>query len=133
MQQTTETVNLKRLEFEYCLFSTAWHPLLLDYCLKATMYKLYTSNTRYLIPKTWFYAVFGSQFILYISEEDPDKIQKENEELKDLYTCKICLDERVGITFVPCGHLVTCKDCSPKIRRCPLCRTFIRGTIKTTM
>ncbi|CAG2226716.1 unnamed protein product [Mytilus edulis] len=66
-------------------------------------------------------------------EEDPDKIQKENEELKDLYTCKICLDERVGITFVPCGHLVTCKDCSPKIRRCPLCRTFIRGTIKTTM
>ncbi|CAC5409103.1 BIRC7_8 [Mytilus coruscus] len=66
-------------------------------------------------------------------EEDPDKIQKENEELKDLYTCKICLDERVGITFVPCGHLVTCKTCSPKIRRCPLCRTFIRGTIKTTM
>ncbi|XP_076076970.1 baculoviral IAP repeat-containing protein 3-like isoform X2 [Mytilus galloprovincialis] len=66
-------------------------------------------------------------------EEDPEKIQKENEELKDLYTCKICLDERVGITFVPCGHLVTCKDCSPKIRRCPLCRTFIRGTIKTTM
>ncbi|XP_071134869.1 baculoviral IAP repeat-containing protein 3-like isoform X2 [Mytilus edulis] len=67
------------------------------------------------------------------NEEDPGKIQKENEDLKDLYTCKICLDERVGITFVPCGHLVTCKTCSPKIRRCPLCRTFIRGTIKTTI
>ncbi|CAG2197152.1 BIRC7_8 [Mytilus edulis] len=67
------------------------------------------------------------------TEENPEKIQKENEELKELYTCKICLDERVGITFVPCGHLVTCKTCSPKIRRCPLCRTFIRGTIKTTM
>ncbi|XP_052088632.1 uncharacterized protein LOC127725587 isoform X2 [Mytilus californianus] len=67
------------------------------------------------------------------TEENPEKIQKENEELKELYTCKICLDERVGITFVPCGHLVTCKTCSPKIRRCPLCRTFIRGTIKTTI
>lgn len=65
--------------------------------------------------------------------DNSEKIQKENEELKDLYTCKICLDERVGITFVPCGHLVTCKNCSPKIRRCPLCREFIRGTIKTTL
>lgn len=84
------------------------------------------------LSKVIFLCRFG-KFYFYFSEENPEKIQKENEELKELYTCKICLDERVGITFVPCGHLVTCKTCSPKIRRCPLCRTFIRGTIKTTM
>ena len=66
-------------------------------------------------------------------DDDPMKIEKENEELRELYTCKICLDEKVCITFVPCGHLVTCQTCSPKLRKCPLCRTFIRRTIKTTI
>ncbi|XP_076076501.1 putative inhibitor of apoptosis isoform X5 [Mytilus galloprovincialis] len=65
------------------------------------------------------------------ADEDPGTLQKDNEELEDLYTCKICLDEKVGVTFLPCGHLVTCKSCSPKLRKCPLCRKFIRSTITT--
>ncbi|VDI12465.1 Hypothetical predicted protein [Mytilus galloprovincialis] len=65
------------------------------------------------------------------AEDDPEELQKEIEKMKDLYTCKICLDEKVGVTFLPCGHLVTCAQCSPKLRRCPLCRTFIRSTIQT--
>ncbi|CAG2240685.1 unnamed protein product [Mytilus edulis] len=65
------------------------------------------------------------------ADDDPETLQKENEELEDLYTCKICLDEQVGVTFLPCGHLVTCKSCSPKLRKCPLCRKFIRSTITT--
>ncbi|CAC5378826.1 BIRC2_3 [Mytilus coruscus] len=65
------------------------------------------------------------------ADDDPGTLQKENEELEDLYTCKICLDEKVGVTFLPCGHLVTCKSCSPKLRKCPLCRKFIRSTITT--
>ncbi|XP_076076498.1 inhibitor of apoptosis protein-like isoform X2 [Mytilus galloprovincialis] len=63
--------------------------------------------------------------------DDPGTLQKENEELEDLYTCKICLDQKVGVTFLPCGHLVTCKSCSPKLWKCPLCRKFIRSTITT--
>ncbi|VDH90557.1 Hypothetical predicted protein [Mytilus galloprovincialis] len=54
------------------------------------------------------------------ADDDPGTLQKENEELEDLYTCKICLDEKVGVTFLPCGHLVTCKSCSPKLRKCPV-------------
>ncbi|CAG2198696.1 unnamed protein product [Mytilus edulis] len=65
------------------------------------------------------------------ADDDPEELQKEIEKMKDLYTCKICLDEKVGVTFLPCGHLVTCAQCSPKLRRCPLCRTFIRSTIQT--
>ncbi|OPL33839.1 hypothetical protein AM593_05311, partial [Mytilus galloprovincialis] len=30
------------------------------------------------------------------ADDDPETLQKENEELEDLYTCKICLDEKVG-------------------------------------
>lgn len=59
-------------------------------------------------------------FCIVIAGADPEKLQKENEE----YTCKICLDEKIGITFVPCGHLVTCRNCSPKIKRCPLCPLY---------
>jgi len=48
----------------------------------------------------------------------------------DLYTCKICMDLQVNTTFLPCGHLVCCDKCAPKIRNCPICRTFIRGSVK---
>ncbi|KAE8751380.1 hypothetical protein FOCC_FOCC001952 [Frankliniella occidentalis] len=37
-------------------------------------------------------------------------------------TCKVCLDEEVAVLFLPCGHLVTCRRCSLKMVRCPVCR-----------
>ena len=92
---------------------------------------LYMQNSFFYIFYSFSY-ILRTYFISFVGD-NPEEIQKQNEELRDLYTCKICLDEKVGITFVPCGHLVTCKNCSPKIRKCPLCRTFIRGTIKTTI
>ncbi|CAG2244792.1 unnamed protein product [Mytilus edulis] len=58
-------------------------------------------------------------------------LKEENQNLRDQQTCKICLQEPVSIAFLPCGHLATCNNCAPMLRRCPICRTFIKGTIKT--
>ncbi|XP_063445573.1 putative inhibitor of apoptosis [Mytilus trossulus] len=60
-------------------------------------------------------------------------LEKENRNLKDQQTCKICLDEPVAIVFLPCGHMAACINCAPALRRCPICRAFIKGTVKAIM
>lgn len=57
-------------------------------------------------------------------EEQLRKLQEER-------TCKVCMDREVSIVFIPCGHLVVCKDCAPSLRKCPICRGAIKGTVRT--
>ncbi|OWF36077.1 baculoviral IAP repeat-containing protein 3-like [Mizuhopecten yessoensis] len=64
--------------------------------------------------------------------EDPD-LSEEIRTLKDQKTCKICLDEEVGMVFLPCGHLCACVTCAPAVQHCPICRCDIRGTVRTYM
>ena len=47
--------------------------------------------------------------------------------------CKICMSNQVGVVFLPCGHLISCVNCSPKVKDCPFCRQFIKGKVKTYM
>nr|XP_022287932.1 uncharacterized protein LOC111100402 [Crassostrea virginica]XP_022287934.1 uncharacterized protein LOC111100402 [Crassostrea virginica]XP_022287935.1 uncharacterized protein LOC111100402 [Crassostrea virginica] len=58
-------------------------------------------------------------------------LKMENSSLKDQILCKICMEKNVSIAFLPCGHLACCEDCSPAMRKCPICRQFVRGTVKT--
>ncbi|XP_052807373.1 baculoviral IAP repeat-containing protein 3-like isoform X1 [Mya arenaria] len=57
-------------------------------------------------------------------------LQNENEELRRQVSCKICLDLDASVVFLPCGHMVTCEECAPAMRKCPICRSNIRGTVK---
>lgn len=58
-------------------------------------------------------------------------LEEENRKLKDARLCKVCLDEEVGVVFLPCGHLVTCVQCAPGVNQCPMCRTAIKGFVRT--
>ncbi|XP_063819208.1 baculoviral IAP repeat-containing protein 7 [Pseudophryne corroboree] len=53
--------------------------------------------------------------------------------LKEERMCKVCMDRDVSMVFVPCGHLVVCKDCAPNLRHCPICRATIRGSVRAFM
>ncbi|KAK3091939.1 hypothetical protein FSP39_023847 [Pinctada imbricata] len=65
--------------------------------------------------------------------QDKKVLQSENKQLQELTTCKICLDEKVSIVFLPCGHLVSCAQCAPAMRKCPICRTLVKGTVRTCL
>ncbi|XP_052060935.1 baculoviral IAP repeat-containing protein 3-like [Mytilus californianus] len=71
------------------------------------------------------------------SDSEPElsvrSLEEENQNLKDQQTCKICLDEPIAIVFLPCGHLAACGRCAPALRRCPICRAFIKGSVKAIM
>ncbi|XP_055372378.1 death-associated inhibitor of apoptosis 2 [Condylostylus longicornis] len=58
-------------------------------------------------------------------------LEEENRKLKDARTCKVCMDDEVGVVFLPCGHLVTCVQCAPGVTVCPLCRSGIKGYVRT--
>ncbi|NXU02032.1 XIAP ligase, partial [Buphagus erythrorhynchus] len=68
-------------------------------------------------------------------EEEPNEIPVEQDELihteeklrrlQEEKLCKICMAKDVSVVFIPCGHLVACKECAQLLNECPLCRTDI--------
>ena len=62
---------------------------------------------------------------------DVESLKEENRRLKDTMKCKICMDKDISTLFLPCSHLVCCDDCAPTLRDCPICRTPVRGTVRT--
>ncbi|KAG8173533.1 hypothetical protein JTE90_016429 [Oedothorax gibbosus] len=60
------------------------------------------------------------------------KVDKKVEETKTVdFQCKICMDEQVGVVFLPCGHLVSCPRCAQRISNCPMCRKQITALVRT--
>ena len=64
------------------------------------------------------------------TQETLTQLTEENKRLKGKMLCKICMDEEVGVLFLPCRHLVCCEDCGAAVKHCPICRTLIVGTVK---
>ncbi|MEE6472887.1 hypothetical protein FKM82_009766 [Ascaphus truei] len=77
--------------------------------------------------------LFMEQSLKFISSEDYSDLPMEEQlrRLQEERTCKVCMDQEVSIVFIPCGHLVVCKDCAPSLRKCPICRGTIKGTVRT--
>lgn len=64
-------------------------------------------------------------------KNDNKSLEEENRILKEARLCKICMDNEVGIVFLPCGHLATCVTCAPNLEDCPVCRSSIKATVRT--
>ncbi|XP_052238730.1 baculoviral IAP repeat-containing protein 8-like [Dreissena polymorpha] len=63
-----------------------------------------------------------------------DEELQELQKLQGLLRCKICKARRVALTFLPCGHCVTCEECGPKVLSCPICPknvAQVQRTVKT--
>jgi len=51
----------------------------------------------------------------------------------EVMTCTVCMDERIQTVFLECGHLACCKNCSSKLRDCPICRQQISRVVTIFM
>lgn len=63
------------------------------------------------------------------SISDPGYASQDSQDTRML--CKVCLDKDLGVTFIPCGHCVTCQDCAKELNKCPYCRRTVNSKIKT--
>lgn len=59
------------------------------------------------------------------AEVHGDLIVEDRVESIEVPPCRICMENRSVICFVPCGHVCACSSCSQRIDECPLCRTPI--------
>ncbi|NXO18795.1 BIR protein, partial [Oriolus oriolus] len=77
--------------------------------------------------------LFVEKTMKYAPTEDVSGLPMEEQlrRLQEERTCKVCMDREVSIVFIPCGHLVVCKECAPSLRKCPICRGTIKGTVRT--
>ncbi|CAK7347527.1 unnamed protein product [Dovyalis caffra] len=48
---------------------------------------------------------------------------KDDNDMKELMTCKVCRVNEVCMLLLPCKHLCLCKDCESKLSFCPLCQS----------
>ena len=49
--------------------------------------------------------------------------QPDDEKLLD--ECMVCSDQRRDVLFLPCGHITVCSGCSPRVKKCLLCKEFV--------
>ena len=45
-------------------------------------------------------------------------------------SCFVCSDFPRDTLFMPCCHIVTCSQCSPRVKRCLICKVQIQVTVK---
>ena len=72
----------------------------------------------------------GKTHVVGLSQESLSIIKPFMEKINDNFTCKICMDRFVSITFCPCGHYVTCRQCAERLSECPVCRSVITHTMQ---
>lgn len=66
--------------------------------------------------------------------ERVQRLAAENRKLKQRKLCRACRKVELGssgITFLPCGHFITCETCSEMFDDCPACGKNIMGTVRT--
>uniref|UniRef100_A0A8C8TV27 RING-type E3 ubiquitin transferase n=1 Tax=Peromyscus maniculatus bairdii TaxID=230844 RepID=A0A8C8TV27_PERMB len=88
------------------------------------------------IDSTLYENLFVEKNMKYIPTEDVSGkaqliLDIQLRRLQEERTCKVCMDREVSIVFIPCGHLVVCQECAPSLRKCPICRGTIKGTVRT--
>ncbi|CAM6040598.1 unnamed protein product, partial [Sphagnum compactum] len=58
---------------------------------------------------------------------------KENRELREQRTCRVCRCNDVSILLLPCRHLCLCKECESRLDACPLCRSLKNASVQVYM
>ncbi|CAK9863547.1 unnamed protein product [Sphagnum jensenii] len=58
---------------------------------------------------------------------------KENRELREQRTCRVCRCNDVSILLLPCRHLCLCKECEARLDACPLCRSLKNASVQVYM
>lgn len=54
-------------------------------------------------------------------------ISNDSETLEE---CMVCSDMKRDTLFGPCGHIATCSLCSPRVKKCLICKEQVQSRTK---
>ena len=49
-------------------------------------------------------------------------VRVETRTKTELFICKICTENKIETVLLPCGHALSCTECTSKLWKCPMCR-----------
>nr|XP_053656924.1 E3 ubiquitin-protein ligase MIB1-like [Cherax quadricarinatus] len=49
---------------------------------------------------------------------------------ESLEECMVCSDTKRDTLFGPCGHIATCSICSPRVKKCLMCKEPVQSRTK---
>ena len=64
------------------------------------------------------------------NEQCYHEIMQKSQELRAQFRCKVCLEREISVVLLPCGHLLSCLECSFALKDCPVCRDKIKGRVR---
>lgn len=53
-----------------------------------------------------------------------------NNDSETLEECMVCSDMKRDTLFGPCGHIATCSLCSPRVKKCLICKEQVQSRTK---
>ncbi|XP_046555949.1 baculoviral IAP repeat-containing protein 2-like isoform X1 [Haliotis rubra] len=63
---------------------------------------------------------------------DPLRTARDrNAPIRERHLCKVCMENQLRVTFIPCGHLACCGPCSMAMSDCPICQTPITSCVRS--
>lgn len=48
----------------------------------------------------------------------------------DSMMCRICLQDKLKVAFIPCGHIYTCVQCAVALGHCAVCRSVSKQAMR---
>lgn len=82
---------------------------------------LYISVNVCLLSPTYSLALSGQ-----VGSRSPS-LNSNNETLEE---CMVCSDMKRDTLFGPCGHIATCSLCSPRVKKCLICKEQVQSRTK---
>ncbi|KAG8228985.1 hypothetical protein J437_LFUL009544 [Ladona fulva] len=64
-----------------------------------------------------------------VLNETIKRYEDETDRRRESQMCIVCMTTELKVVFIPCGHLVTCSDCSRRVNQCPSCRQHITSRV----
>ncbi|CAG9769571.1 unnamed protein product [Ceutorhynchus assimilis] len=65
-----------------------------------------------------------------LSVKNGEAASEKEDQRNEKTLCKICLNNEVGVVFLPCGHIVACVECSAALKNCAVCRKPLEATVR---
>ncbi|XP_026526100.1 E3 ubiquitin-protein ligase MIB1 isoform X2 [Pseudonaja textilis] len=62
-----------------------------------------------------------------VGSRSPSMISNDSETLEE---CMVCSDMKRDTLFGPCGHIATCSLCSPRVKKCLICKDHVQSRTK---
>lgn len=71
--------------------------------------------------------------LLFMQTCENKSSEKKEDCTSEKDNCFICLESPIMVTFEPCGHCLTCEECSRRVKKCFMCEKVVQSKVTQGM